>query len=334
MNTQKRSTGFGAAILIFAILLRLLDSAWLLPTHARRAGSEAQSIVRLPGVVLSAPVAPPVETILPTLPPTTAPAPVVDTQLRFTAEDVQYLGLRTATDCGYYPNLETLLLQSLQWDLDSGDPTVLIFHSHACEAYTKEPGQDYTELLNCRTTHTDYNMVAVGEALTALLESAGITVIHDRKLHDAHSYNDAYNHSRVAVEEYLARYPSIRLVLDLHRDAAVEADGSRYAALTTVEGQPAAQFMFVIGTDYSGSYHPAWKENLSIALKLQALMERQSGGITRTCTLRGSRFNQDVAPGALLIEVGASGNTLTQVYRSWPILAFAIIELRDGANNG
>lgn len=332
MQVEKRSAGFGAAILIFAVLLRLLDSAWVLPTYARRVEAEGQSIVRLPAAALSATIPTPPETTLPTQPPTTAPAPAVPEQLRFTAADTAYLRLRTATDCGYRPDLERLLMQSLQWDLDSGEPTVLIFHSHACEAYTKEPGQNYTELINCRTTETDYNMVAVGEALTRLLEAAGIVVIHDRQLHDAPSYSNAYNHSRAAVEAYLAQYPSIRLVLDLHRDAAVEADGSRYAALTTLDGLPTAQFMFVIGTDYSGSHHPGWEENLSIALKLQALMEHQSGGITRTCTLRGSRFNQDVAPGSLLIEVGASGNTLTQVYRALPILANAIIALKDGAN--
>lgn len=328
MDLEKRSIGFGAAIIIFALLLRLLSGTLAAPTYARPIEPEEKPLLKVPmGLpAATAPTLPPPET---TLPPQTVPLPV---GLTLGQEDVRLVRLRTATDCGYSPDLERLLLQALHWDLDSGEPTVLIYHSHACEAYTKEPGQMYTELINCRTTATDYNMVAVGEALARLLEEGGITVIHDRQLHDEASYANAYHSSRASVEEYLEQYPSIRLVLDLHRDAAVEADGSRYAALTTVDGLPAAQIMFVVGTDYSGSYHPAWQENLSIALKLQALMERQSEGITRASTLRGSRFNQDVAPGALLIEVGASGNTLTQVYRALPILANAIIALRDGAN--
>jgi len=336
MDIQKRSAGIGAAILIFAVLLRLLDSALVLPAYARHAEAEKQSIARLPASALSAATSyPKPETTVPTMPSTivpipTVPVPEVPERLRFTAADAQYLRLRTATDCGYYPNLEQLLLLPLVWELDNGEPTVLIYHSHACEAYTKDGGETYTELINCRTTDPAYNMIAVGRQLASLLEEAGIRVIHDLQLHDEHSYSAAYVHSRLSVEEYLKQYPSIRLVLDLHRDAAVNTDGSRYATAAVVDGQPAAQLMLVMGTDYTGSYHPDWEENLSIALKLQALMEQNCPGITRPTSLRGSRFNQDMHPGALLIEVGASGNTRQQIARSIPVLADAIIALAQG----
>ena len=209
---------------------------------------------------------------------------------------------------------------------------MLIYHSHASECYTKAPGQTYTELLNCRTTDIHYNMVAVGDALAAELAAYGISVIHDRQLFDQPSYNDAYNQSRARVEDYLQAYPSICLVLDLHRDAAENSDGSRYATSAMVDGQPSAQLMLVVGTDYSGKWHPAWQENLALALKLQVILEELSPGITRSTLLRGSRFNQDMSPGALILEVGASGNTLQEALRTVPVLAKAIAALQYGVN--
>lgn len=340
MDIQKRSTGFGAAIIVLAILLRLVDAA---PTYAQRAEPGAGSIVRLPVSALSAPtVAATVPTTLASAPPTTAAPPttltqptlppVVEPGLLFTAADLDYVNLRVASDCAYSPDLEGLLQLPLSWDLCSGEPAVLIYHSHACECYTKEAGQVYAELVNCRTTDPEYNMVAVGAQLASMLEAAGITVIQDRQLHDEPSYNNAYHSSRASVEDYLQQYPSIRLVLDLHRDAATNSDGSRYATAATVDGEAAAQLMFVVGTDYTGSYHPNWQENLALALKMQVLLERLSPGITRPITLRGSRFNQDMSAGALIIEVGASGNTLSQALQAVPVLAQAIIELQNGAN--
>ena len=332
MDLEKRSTAFGAALIIFAVLLRLVDGALLLPTHASR--PEQRPNIRLPGVSISAPTAPvPVPTTVPTTEPVTAPPETQPPQpegLCFTAADVGYLQLRTATDCGYYPDLMPLLLQDLQWQLDSGQPTVLIYHSHATESYAKQPGQDYTEQAHCRTTDTAYNMVAVGDALAALLMEAGIVVIHDRQLHDYPAYSAAYANSGRSVSEYLAQYPSIRLVLDLHRDAAVGSDGGDYAPTVAMGSELVAQLMIVVGTNYGGGHHPNWQDNLSVALKLQVLLEKQAPGITRQTSLRGSRFNQDLSPGALLIEVGATGNTLEQVYRALPILANAIIALRNG----
>ena len=342
MDLEKRSAGFGAAIILFAVLLRLL--AGVLPQygHALRPEQGGDLVLRVPGAGLQSPgsttVVPPATSPAPsppaTVPPVTVPAPTVPPQrLQFGAEDVGYIQLKTASGCHYYPDLTSLLLQPLSWDLDSGEPAVLIYHSHACEAYTREPGDLYTELVNCRTTDPQYNMLAVGDMLAQLLEKAGIRVIHDRQLHDEPSYSSAYTSSRRSVAAYLEQYPSIRLVLDLHRDAATLANGKPYATSAAVDGQAAAQFMLVMGTDSGGANHDRWQENLSVALKLQVLLEQQATGITRPTQLRGSHYNQDLSAGALLIEVGASGNTRAEVARALPLLANAIIALKDGATN-
>ena len=130
-------------------------------------------------------------------------------------------------------------------------------------------------------------MVAVGDILAAQLEAMGIVVIHDRENHDYPSYSAAYGNSRKSVEAYLQQYPSIQVVLDLHRDAALNADGSQYATAATVGGQRSAQIMLVVGTDWLGGNHPNWQENLSLALKLQVLLEQENPGITRRTVLRG-----------------------------------------------
>ena len=331
METQKRSNVFGAALILFTLLLRLV--AGTLPGYAIR--PEQKPTLSLPGPAISAIVSPSLPTT-PSIPPTvTMPPETTSPQAPpgypFTQADVAYLHLRTASDCGYTPALSALLLQALDWQLQGDAPTVLIYHSHASESYTPTPGQTYTEQSHRHTTDTAYNMVAVGDALAQLLEEAGISVLHDRQIHDYPSYSSAYTNSHRSVQAYLDAYPSIQLVLDLHRDAAYHTDGSDWASYVCIDGQPAAQLMLVVGTDYLGDFHPQWPDNLSVALKLQVLLEKQVPGITRSTTLRGYRFNQELSRGALLIEVGSTGNTMEEIFRTLPVLADAIAALAQGS---
>lgn len=318
--TERRSTKIGAALLIFAILLRFLagGSVPALPGPEQEHPDSLQKLPFTPTMATQAPTVPTVST------PSAPQIPL------FTEGDLKLTPLRYS--CNYRPNLETLLQQALQWDLDDGQPAVLIVHTHGSESYTKEPGQDYKETAKYRTLDENYNMVAVGDLLARLLEEAGIRVIHDRQLHDYPSYNSSYSNSRKSVKAYLKEYPSIRLVLDVHRDAAENSDGSQFATHATVEGKDSAQIMFLVGTDESGNYHPDWRDNLAVAAKLNVLMESSISGITRKTTLRAQRFNQDLAPIALLVEVGSAGNTLEEALRAIPALAQAIIALKDGAN--
>jgi stage II sporulation protein P len=239
---------------------------------------------------------------------------------------------RVNNQTGYQPALEELLRKPLDWNLSGENPTVLIIHTHATESYTPLAGESYEESGAWRSLDERYNMVAVGDLLAALLEAAGIRVIHDRQLHDYPSYTSSYNNSRKSVQEYLQEYPSIRLVLDLHRDAGENSDGSQFATHAKVNGKDSAQIMFLVGTDESGNYHPRWRDNLAVAAKLNVLMENINPGITRKTTLRAQRFNQDLADIALLVEVGSAGNTLQEALTAIPILADAIIALKNGAN--
>ena len=323
MKIQKRSTRLGAALVLFAVILRLGGGITEASAHTlKRWEGEHTVFCRWGAGGVSAVAA--------TL-PQPEPTPPVPPALMFDGADLDAIRMRYATGSSYRPDLETLLTSRLAWDLDDGAPAVLILHSHGSEAFQKQPGQDYQELVNTRTTDTDYNMIAVGDHLTKLLEEAGIRVIHDRTMHDIPSYNDAYTNARASAEKYLAQYPSIRLVLDLHRDSATNADGSLYATGVKVDGETIAQLMLVMGSD-AAYPHPHWEENLSVALKILAMLERQVPGISRPTSLRASRYNQDLHPAMLLVEVGSSGNTLAQAQAAVDYLAKAIIGLKDGAN--
>ena len=132
------------------------------------------------------------------------------------------------------------------------------------------------------------------------------------------------------MSSYLEEYPTIQLVLDIHRDAS----GNNSAQMTTtatVNGRPSAQLMLVVGTNASGLNHPNWEENLALALKLQVQLERTSPGICRDINLRAQRFNQDESPGALLVEVGAAGNTHDEALTAVEVLASGIMALKNGA---
>ena len=244
----------------------------------------------------------------------------------FAAEDADLVDVYYA--CDLRPDIGTLLEEPLQWDLTGQEPTVLILHTHTTESYTKA-GEDYKETASYRTLDENYNMLSIGDAVGRILAENGITAVHDRLLHDYPSYNGSYNDSRKSVTAYLEAYPSIRLVLDLHRDAADTPNG-QLRTVAQVEGQTTAQLMLVMGTGGVGLSHPDWEDNLALAVKLHALLERQAPGIMRPLILRGQRFNQDMSPGALLVEVGAAGNTHAEALRAARQLAIAIVSLSKG----
>lgn len=219
-------------------------------------------------------------------------------------------------------DVQALAAASVNITLPQEGPQVLIVHTHACEAYTPDGTDVYLESDTSRTLDTDYNMVRVGREVKAVLEEMGLTVLHDETLHDYPSYNSAYTNSRATVETYLEQYPSIRIVLDLHRDALVAADGTIYKAVTTIDGEPTAQVMLVMGSDNGGNF-PLWQENLTLAFQIQKSMDTLYPTLARPITLRSSHYNQYLSTGALLVEVGCHGNTLQEALRGARLFARA-----------
>lgn len=229
----------------------------------------------------------------------------------------------------YTVDIPALLLTDLNWDLTQTQPKVLILHSHATESYTQTAQFSYTPSAAYRTLDTQYNMIRVGQALKDALEAKGIVVIHDTTLHDHPSYNDAYINSRETAGYWLEKYPSISLVIDLHRDASDSAAG-QLNTLAVVDGETAAQLMLVVGSNAGGRNHPHWERNMALAAKLHVQLEKRFPGICRPISFRTERFNQDLSAGALLIEVGAAGDTLEEALVAAEALAEGIADLAAG----
>lgn len=246
----------------------------------------------------------------------------------FSVSDAELVEVNSV--CGYDADVKEYLAQDLSWDLTQEAPTVLIVHSHATESY--ENTENYSESSNYRTRDTEYNMVSVGDRLVQVLEAAGIQAIHDRSLHDSPSYSDSYGNARESIRSYLEQYPSIRLVLDIHRDAVEDSRGDQMKFTVEKDGQSAARLMMVVGTDAGGLTHPDWPENMSLAVKLHAQLEKNTPGICRPISFRSQRFNQDLSPGALIVEVGAAGNTRQEALLSVELLGQAVCDIAAGAN--
>ncbi len=229
----------------------------------------------------------------------------------------------------YTLDIDALLAVAPELSNEGEGPKILIYHSHATEAYTQDGTDMYEESDSYRTLNTRQNMVRIGEEMKDVFEAAGIEVLHDTTLYDYPSYNEAYKRSVEGVAAALEEYPSIVLLLDVHRDALVASDGTIYKAVAgTVDN--CAQVMMVMGSDATGQTHPNWKVNLALAVEIQKTVSDQWGTLARPTVLRTSRFNQHLSTGAILVEVGTHGNTLQEAITAARLYAGAIAELMTG----
>lgn len=214
-------------------------------------------------------------------------------------------------------------------ELDSDQPQVLIMHTHATECYAEADGMVSAQN-NGRTTDTAANMVAVGEVLARTLNEAGICTVQDAALHDYPSYNGSYGRSCRTVEQWLEDCPSIRIVLDVHRDA-IEADGVRIKPTALVEGQKAAQLMIICGADDGTMNMPNFWQNLRFAAALEAAVEGDYDGLTRPVLFDYRNYNQQLTTGSLLLEVGGHGNTLEEARYTARLVGQSLAKLLRGA---
>ena len=196
---------------------------------------------------------------------------------------------------------------------NSPDPQVLVMHTHATEDYRLSAGLWFSPGDGARSTDRSINMCAVGRVVADTLNAAGINTLHDETLNDYPSYTGSYANSRAVVQQYLAQYPSIKVVLDVHRDAIESESGSRYAPVCTVEGRQAAQVMIICGCDNGTTVQlPNWRQNLRFAAAWERSMEGMYPGFTRPVLFSYRFYNQDLTTGSLLIEIGGHGNNLNE----------------------
>ena len=214
---------------------------------------------------------------------------------------------------------------------NSALPQVLIMHTHATESYQTWPDPVFDPGYTARSKSTTLNMCAVGEKMAQVLNAAGICTLHDETLYDAPGYTDSYKRSRAGVQTYLERYPSIKVVLDVHRDAIEDSDGTRVKPVCEIDGENTAQVMVIAGCGNGSSIAlPNWRLNLRFAAEWEAAMESAYPGLTRP-VLCGYRFyNQDLTTGSLLIEIGGHANTMDEALRAGEYAAKALAGVLGG----
>lgn len=191
-------------------------------------------------------------------------------------------------------------------------PQVLIYHTHTSESYLLYDTGYFYESFFPRDTESSRNVCAVGEEIAKQLNSAGIVTIHDTTLHDYPSYSGAYDRSLETINEYLEKYPTIKVVLDIHRDG-IGTDTEKYKPVFTADGKKAAQVMILAGYNYDGSEEFSnWEYNLRFALKIQDEASRLYPEMVRPLNFADYMYNMNVNTGSLLIEVGSESNTLEE----------------------
>ncbi|MBR2499755.1 MAG: stage II sporulation protein P [Clostridia bacterium] len=232
--------------------------------------------------------------------------------------DLSANGIVFSNPTNYTVSAEDLLLAPLSIKAPDNTPRVLIVHTHSSEAYANSP--------NARSESPEQNVIKVGETIAKELNRNGIITIHDTTRNDYPSYNGSYKKSLATVEKNLEKYPSIQIVLDIHRDY-IERDKNQVKPTAIYDEGKAAQIMFVVGTDSMGLYHPDWRENLSLAVKLQNNLLEKRPNLCRAINMRTERFNHHTTKGSMIIEVGSSANTLDEALLSGKYIAQALCDI-------
>lgn len=215
-------------------------------------------------------------------------------------------------------------------DFDPSLPLVLIIHTHGSESYLPAGYDFYSPDETFRSEDPQNTVVAVGALLAETLNSLGVPTVHDTTMYDTKDFNSSYVFSREGILTALGKYPSLKYVIDLHRDSVFDSDGNNIKPLTLINGKECAQLMLVAGTDEGGAQHPNWRTNMTVAAQLQQKLNLLYPTLMRPVNIRQSAFNQALTPGSLLLEVGSCGNTIEEAKNAVVLFADAYAKLLKG----
>lgn len=230
--------------------------------------------------------------------------------------------LRNCTDVTNDYLLDQCERDTAQKISDISEPIVLIMHTHTTESYERGDGEFYSEYDSSRSTDLSETVVAVGDRIAEKLTEAGIGVIHLTEMFDYPEYSGAYDRSCERIIEILEEYPSIQIVIDVHRDA-IESEGVRYAPVAEINGKTAAQVMMICGC----MNVPQYRYNLRLAARLQGIMETNYPGLTRPILFDERNYNQELTKGSILLEMGSHANSLDEALYSGELVGECLKQL-------
>ena len=220
-------------------------------------------------------------------------------------------------------NIKKLLQNKLNFKTEkNGEPQVLIVHTHTTESYMLNSRNYYTKSDATHTKDETKNMVALGNVFKEKLTDAGIGVLHCKTVHDYPSYSGSYDASSKTVTKLLKQNPSIKVIIDIHRDSISDGGTGKIKPTVSIGEKKAAQVMLVMGTN-----HNAYESNLTLAAKYHQTMEVLYPGLARPMTLYNKKYNQELHIGSMLLEVGTDANTLSEALYGAELAANALVSL-------
>ena len=223
-------------------------------------------------------------------------------------------------------NVSKLLNKDLTLE-KKDEPQILIFHTHgASEAF-----------IDSRAGKKQDTIVGVGSRLAYILRKKyGYNVIHDTTPYDLIKgnidRNKAYNNAADGISETLDKYPSIQVVIDLHRDGV----GNNVHRLTTINGERTAQVMFFNGLSRNSSgdidylFNKNLQSNLAFSLQMKLKCMENYPDFAKPVYLKSYRYNMHLRERFLLIELGNENNTLQEAKNAMPPLADVLNQVLEG----
>lgn len=211
-------------------------------------------------------------------------------------------------------DVSKLLNKDMRLSQTEKEPQILIYHTHSQEAYADSVPNDPST-----------SVVGLGDQLERILEDEyGFSVLHHKGQYDTAGRDGAYSRALPDLEQILQEYPSIEVVIDLHRDGVPET----LHLVSEVDGRQTAQIMFFNGLskttaqgELSYLQNPYIEENLAFSFQLKLAAEEYFPGFSRNTYLKGYRYNLHLRPKSILVEVGAQTNTFEEAQNAMQPLA-------------
>ena len=203
--------------------------------------------------------------------------------------------------------------------VDNSKPQVIIYHTHSSESY-----QPYTEG-NFHRQGEEGTVREVGTVMAEELNKLGVSVVHDKTIHDSPSYNQSYERSMETITSLMKKYPSAEIIIDLHRDAA--AYTGNVGETITIDGEKVAKYKLVIG-QANGNYSSL----MAFAKKVNNAAEELYPGFSGRILEKEYNYNEYIADNYLLLEVGNNQNNIKEVRRTGKYFAHVIEKILEDGN--
>lgn len=229
------------------------------------------------------------------------------------SENIQRINLNKMKILNYSSkrDLDFKTLATSNITLTKKSDKILLYNTHTSESYANSENYKFEYSGARRTLDANYNMLSVAKKFKENLDSKGFEVIHDTTPHDYGTYTSSYARSRITIKSALATMGNAGVIIDVHRDAISDLD---YRPVVNINGVQVAQCMLVMGVGSDVTNNPYAEDNLKLAFKIQQIADEVYPGLFKPMIIRNSIYNQDLNKYSLLIEVGASGNTLEEAY--------------------